>query len=108
MVNTNANRLALVTLALASLVAPIAWGAFRPVRLPIPAPSASAAPAAPTLPSRVTVLEEMVITPSTRAKVTVGHVKGKCTRREERRPLATGGWVTAWWCELSHGVQGHH
>ena len=100
MVNTNANRLALVTLALASLVAPIAWGAFRPVRLPSPAPASSTV-SAPTKPTRVTVLEEMVLTPSSPVKVTVGHVKKKCNRKEERRPLLTGGMVTAWWCELA-------
>ena len=93
---TNANRLALVTLALATLVAPIAWGAFRPVQAPIQA--TVTAPAPHTV---VTTLDPVYITASTPRKVTVGHVKRKCTRKEERRALTTGGMVTAWWCELS-------
>ena len=93
---TNANRLALVTLALATLVAPIAWGAFRPVRaLP------TVVVTAPTPPTVVTTLDPVYITAPAPQKVTVGHVKKKCTRKEERRPLTTGGMVTAWWCELA-------
>jgi hypothetical protein len=102
---TNANRLALVTLALATLVAPIAWGAFRPVRVPTPTHSETVT-AAPTPTPVVTTLDPVHVTAPAPKKVTAGHPKGKCTRREERRALATGGWVTAWWCELSHrGVQ---
>jgi len=97
---TNANRLALVILTLATLVAPIAWGAFRPVQVSTHT-RLEAVTAVPTPTPVVTTLNPVYVTATAPRKVTVSHSKGKCHRREERRALATGGWVTAWWCELA-------